>query len=323
MKGRAFLPQSISDTNTKVKDRLFHPMMKTTLQIHSTCLSFLCLTLGLGSALFCAPHSAVASRQQGGKKSTAFTPLSTEPTHKRSQVVLEPLPSTGESMTLTPSGKHKDTQTAWHGAALVTIVRGDPQRREVALTFDDGPHPAFTPRLLELLQQLNVRATFFLVGKKVDRAPGLVARILAEGHDVANHTYDHVNLGHAPLELAENEIRLGNEAIHRACGTEPLYFRPPGGHHEPGVLAAAEKMNMTTVLWTDDPADYANPGAEIIESRLLKHIRNGAVILLHDGIEQTFEILPDLVARLRHDGYRFVTMSEMAQHLETNHSAHR
>ena len=291
-------------------------------------LSVLCLVVGMAGTMVWAPSHADSLSKHGGRRpvklvASALTPLSAESPGKRNQMALDPLPSTGEVMTLAPAGKHKDTQTAWHGSALVTIVRGDPERREVALTFDDGPHPAFTPRLLELLQQLNVRATFFLVGKKVDKAPALVARILAEGHDVANHTYDHVNLGHASLELAENEIRLGSDAIRRACGSEPLYFRPPGGHHEPGVLSAAEKMNMTTVLWTDDPADYANPGSEVIESRLLKHIRNGAVILLHDGVEQTFEILPDLVARLRHEGYRFVTMSEMAQHLETTHSAHR
>src|SRR5262249_51518412 len=126
----------------------------------------------------------------------------------------------------------KDRQNSWHGNRLVSLWRGDSACKEVALTFDDGPHPFYTSRLLDLLQQLQVRATFFLVGKKVDESPQIVARIAKEGHEVANHTYDHINLSNVSLATVETQIRRGNEAIFRACGKRPTLFRPPGGHHD-------------------------------------------------------------------------------------------
>jgi peptidoglycan/xylan/chitin deacetylase (PgdA/CDA1 family) len=163
-----------------------------------------------------------------------------------------------------------------------------------------------------------VKATFFVVGKKVDEAPWLLPRMLADGHEVANHTYNHLNLENADESLVMNEIRMGQDAIQRACGIKTFSFRPPGGHHNPNVLAAAEKMNVRTFLWSDDPADFANPGADVIEKRLIGKVTGGAIVLLHDGIEQTLEILPDLISRLKRDGYRFVTATELAEHLEAS-----
>jgi peptidoglycan/xylan/chitin deacetylase (PgdA/CDA1 family) len=215
--------------------------------------------------------------------------------------------------------KVKDQTNLWKGAKLLSLWRGDPTCKEIALTFDDGPHPPFTQRLLALLRQLNVKATFFLVGKKVDKAPDVVARIARDGHEVANHTYNHLNLDRMTQAEAEIEIRLGNDAIRRACGKTPVLFRPPGGHHHAHVLQAAANQNMTVILWTDDPADFANPGADIIVERVLEQVGSGSNILLHDGVEQTLEMLPDLVATLRRDGYRFVTVSEMVRNMEAKH----
>ena len=230
---------------------------------------------------------------------------------------------TNERMPTQKELSQKDDEEKQLGFYFAKLQRGDPNRKEIALTFDDGPHPAFTQNLLDLLKQLNLHVTFFLVGEKVDQAPYLLSRMLQEGHDVANHTYHHVNLKKIPGELAENEIRLDNDAIRRADGQQPLFFRPPGGQYNAEVVRAAEKLKMVTVLWTDDPGDYASPGAEVIEDRLLKHVRPGAVILLHDGMEQTYSILPDFVARMRSEGYKFVTLTEMAHHLEATHLAHR
>ena len=211
----------------------------------------------------------------------------------------------------------------WQGEHLVSLWRGEKSRREVALTFDDGPHPAFTARLLDLLKREHVKATFFLVGKKVDEAPAMTARIAREGHEIGNHTYHHINLDRLTPEQAGAEIRQANDSIHRACGFKPVSFRPPGGHHSEVVYQAAAKQAMRTVFWTDDPGDFAKPSPEIIEARTLKDLANGSDILLHDGIEPTLQMLPNLIARLRRDGYRFVTISEMAQHLETAHRGQR
>jgi peptidoglycan/xylan/chitin deacetylase (PgdA/CDA1 family) len=216
----------------------------------------------------------------------------------------------------------RDEAERQQGLVLAKIMRGDPNRRDIALTFDDGPHPAFTPRLLDLLRMLNVHATFFMVGKKVDQAPYLVERMVREGHEVGNHTYDHINLSKLPDDMVENEIRMDNDAIYRACGVEPVVFRPPGGQYDAETIRIAERLRLTTVFWTDDPADYVNPGESVIEERLLPHIRNGAIILLHDGVEQTWDLLPDLVARLRRAGYHFVTVSEMIQRQEAMPLAH-
>jgi len=205
---------------------------------------------------------------------------------------------------------------SWRGNRVVKLWRGDPNGKEIALTFDDGPHPAYTLRLLDLLHELNVKATFFVVGKKVDEAPWLLPRMLADGHEIGNHTYHHLNLDGADESLIISEIRLGQDAIRRACGIKTFSFRPPGGHHNPNVLACAEKLKCRTYLWTDDPADFANPGTNVLEQRLIGKVSGGAIVLLHDGIEQTMEILPELIARLKSDGYRFVTATELAEHLE-------
>jgi peptidoglycan/xylan/chitin deacetylase (PgdA/CDA1 family) len=210
------------------------------------------------------------------------------------------------------------------GWVLKAIRRGDPGRREVALTFDDGPHPPFTQRLLDLLKRLDLHVTFFVVGRKVDQAPELLRRMIREGHEVENHTYHHFNLKVAPIELTESEIRLNNDAIRRACGRIPLFFRPSGGQFNSAVEDATQRHHMVMALWTDDPGDYDDRlGSARVEDRLLTHVRPGAIILLHDGMEQTFAMLPDFVARMRHDGYKFLTMSELAQRLEDVHRAHR
>lgn len=225
-------------------------------------------------------------------------------------------PAAHELMPGLPEILAREEEERRRGLVFSKLVRGDPARREVALTFDDGPHPTFTPRLLTLLQQLKVPATFFLVGKKVDEAPYLVARMAHEGHEVANHTYHHLNLTKCPPELVEGEIRMANDAIRRASGIPPIFFRPPGGQYNDATIQAAQKLKMTTALWTDDPGDYAGPGEDVLKQRLFSHIANGAVILLHDGVPQTYDLLPELVNRLHRAGYRFVTLAELALPLE-------
>ncbi len=209
----------------------------------------------------------------------------------------------------------------WHGNQLVSITRGDPNCMEVALTFDDGPHPPFTQKLLALLHSMHVPATFFVVGWKVDEAPDILKMMLKDGDDVANHTYHHFDLKLVPPPLVHNEIDLNNDAIERACGVAPRFFRPSGGQYDPAVINAAANLHMVTVLWTNDPADYVNPGSQVILDRVLPHVRPGAIILLHDGIQQTYDILPEMIDTLRSEGYKFVTLTQMAARLELEHDA--
>ena len=191
---------------------------------------------------------------------------------------------------------------------------GNVERKEIAITFDDGPHTQWTPALLDELKQLNIKATFFVVGKMVDLHPELVQREVAEGHEVANHTYDHLNLTKLTSEQVQTQIRLGAEAIRRAVGYTPIFFRPPGGQYNHLTLTAAARVGAIPVLWTANSKDFAHPTPELLERRLLAAPHQGAILLCHDGIPETMKILPDLVSRLRAKGYTFVTISELANH---------
>jgi peptidoglycan/xylan/chitin deacetylase (PgdA/CDA1 family) len=194
------------------------------------------------------------------------------------------------------------------------IAAGDPDRKEVALTFDDGPHPAYTPRLLQILKQYHAKATFFVVGEQAERNPDLIRAEIAAGDSVGNHTYDHVSLVKIPQAYVGTEIKACGEVLRQITGHAPHLFRPPGGNYDDSVTDVSQALGYTMVLWTDDPGDYASPGNDIIMSRLLGKINNGSIILLHDGVEQTVAVLPRLLQYLKDHGYQTVTIDEMLKH---------
>jgi peptidoglycan/xylan/chitin deacetylase (PgdA/CDA1 family) len=194
------------------------------------------------------------------------------------------------------------------------IAAGDPDRKEVALTFDDGPHPAYTARLLEILKQYHAKATFFVVGEQAERNPELIRAEIAAGDSVGNHTYDHVSLVKIPQAYVGTEIKACGEVLKQITGRAPHLFRPPGGAYNDSVTDVSQSLGYTMVLWTDDPGDYASPGDDVILSRLLGKINNGSIILLHDGVEQTISILPQLLQYLKDHGYQTVTVDEMLHH---------
>jgi len=202
------------------------------------------------------------------------------------------------------------------GLKYLKLIKGDPTCKMIALTFDDGPHPEWTLRLLDVLRQNQVKATFFVVGKMVDRYPDLIRAEISDGHQIANHTYHHLNLSNLSDEEVDQEYRMCDDSVFRATGIHMKYCRPPGGQYDHDVIKATERLGLTTVLWTDDPGDYAKPGDSVLEKRL-NHIHNGSIVLLHDGIQQTIDILPDLIKALRKKGYRFVTVDELKQHIQT------
>ncbi len=197
--------------------------------------------------------------------------------------------------------------------AYPKLVRGDPKLKTVALTFDDGPYADYTPRLLAVLKRAGVKATFFNIGYKVDKLASLV-RAEAQQGEVANHTYDHIRLPTiSDYSKVEGELRYGSQAIQKALGSKkaPDICRPAGGEYDDDVVKAAKKDKYTMALWTDDPGDYLNPGASVIESRLLRDLSPGAIILLHDSVEQTLQCLPDFILKAQQQGYKFVTCSEL------------
>lgn len=197
------------------------------------------------------------------------------------------------------------------GLRFHKLMHGDRSIKQVALTFDDGPHPAYTPKILAILNRFNVKATFFLVGEMAEKYPDLVRAEVAAGHSIANHTYHHVNLLRIPPGAVATEIQACGDVLQAIAGRSIRLFRPPGGDYNRQVAEVAEALGYTTVLWTDDPGDYANPGKRTIEQRVLRAIGNGGIILVHDGIQQTVDVLPTIIRYLKRNGYQFVTVDEM------------
>jgi len=164
-----------------------------------------------------------------------------------------------------------------------------PRPGELALTFDDGPNPAWTPRLLEILASRQVRATFFLLGSRAQAEPALVRGILAAGHLIGNHSWSHCNLALAPASRIEQELSRASQTLAQIAGAPVRFFRPPFGARRPEVLRAAARLGMVPVLWNAMTSDWKNPSAYAIANRLMRAIdrleRRGqaANIVLHDG----------------------------------------
>jgi peptidoglycan/xylan/chitin deacetylase (PgdA/CDA1 family) len=180
----------------------------------------------------------------------------------------------------------------------------------VALTFDDGPWPGATDRVLAILRRFHVRATFFMVGRQVESYPGVVHRVMAAGHEIGNHSFDHPE-GFAALTDDRVAAEMADtNALLAGLGVTPTSFRPPGGSYDDAVVAAARAQAMRTVLWDVDPRDWVSGvPAKLIVSSVLRRVRPGSIVLLHDGggdAQHTIKALPDLIRGLRHRGYRFV-----------------
>jgi peptidoglycan-N-acetylglucosamine deacetylase len=181
------------------------------------------------------------------------------------------------------------------------VGNGSDQRRAVALTFDDGPSPVFTPRILDILARFEVRATFFCVGMNCVAYPKLLERIHAEGHAIGNHTWSHAFL--PDLDLDELELQLGytSDAIAAAIGVSSNLIRPPYGSRTPEIVRWIASRGLRMVLWHTDSEDWSAPGANAIVSRVLDQAREGSVILMHDGCgdrSQTVAALPAVITTL-------------------------
>jgi peptidoglycan/xylan/chitin deacetylase (PgdA/CDA1 family) len=195
------------------------------------------------------------------------------------------------------------------GAVIETkVYRGNPASPRLALTFDDGPVPLYTTLLLDTLDRVGAKATFFLIGLRVQQYPYLAQAIAERGHELGNHSFHHPNLARLPEAQLPGELAATQRAIESATGITPRYFRPPGGDYNAAVLRAAGALGLTTVFWTDDPADYARPSLQLLERKLLGRVSNGGILLLHQGVAQTIDILPPTVRILRREGYVITTV---------------
>ena len=179
---------------------------------------------------------------------------------------------------------------------------------EVALTFDDGPSPKYTPLLLDGLKERNVRATFFLLGKNVKENQELVQRMQAEGHLLGNHTYNHVQLNKIPETTARQEILKTNNEIYEATGKYPEYMRPPYGAWKKNMELCVE---MLPVFWDIDTLDWKSQNVDAILKAAGEEPEDGSIILMHDEYQTSVEAALLIIVRLKEKGYEFVTVDEL------------
>jgi len=185
--------------------------------------------------------------------------------------------------------------------AMGTTVHTSRDRRLVSLTFDDGPDPEHTPRLLDTLAALGVKATFFVVGAKVERYPAIVERIVAEGHELGNHTYTHRYLPLARSQSVLDELGRTDAAIAAITGAPPRLARPPYGGRSPRNVSAFARAGKQLVLWDVNSFDYKGAPPAYISARVMARVRPGSVLLFHDTCPTTpaaiERIVRELVAR--------------------------
>lgn len=198
-----------------------------------------------------------------------------------------------------------------------SIYRGDPDKAQIALTFDDGPTES-TPALLEVLAENNVCATFFMCGRNVRRFPDIARMVVDAGHDIGNHTESHSYLHFRSSAFIYRELEMAQQSIRTATGKHPRWFRPPYGVRWLGLRSAQQKLGLTGVMWTTIARDWKWSSPRIARL-LLSTARNGSIFCLHDGretipspdIRPTIEAVETVIPQLKDRGFQFVTLTEM------------
>ncbi|NPV69813.1 MAG: polysaccharide deacetylase family protein [Firmicutes bacterium] len=197
------------------------------------------------------------------------------------------------------------------------LRQGDVKQNLVALTFDDGPDTQFTPQILDALAQKGVRATFFLIGKRLSEAPAVVGRIIAEGHAVGNHTYNHPNVMRFTADEISSEIASAGEALRRFGVRRTDMFRPPYGAVHVSSVESLANSGYRLYLWSVDSLDWRGLNSQQVIDNVVPLVANGSVILMHsaggpgEDLSGTVQALPVIIDQLRAKGYRFVTLTEM------------
>jgi len=210
---------------------------------------------------------------------------------------------------------------AWlpHLATPWLTRRGPGDRDRLALTFDDGPDPDWTPRVLDLLRAGRARATFFLVGERAARAPDLVRRIAGEGHEVANHSWSHRSLWLCGPRGTADEVGRAHECLAALTGTEPHQFRPPWGMLNASLLPVLRRWHERCVLWSVQPEGLRPVDADILLGHVLTRAHPGAIVDLHDAEgtagapERLCAALPTMLERLTETGYELVTVADLLE----------
>src|SRR6201987_1473861 len=222
---------------------------------------------------------------------------------------MAPLLGAEDSAAPTPSPVNS---AAPSGLKPATYFKANVDGPYIALTFDDGPSPETTPRLLDILKQRNIKATFFMIGQNAERNPEIVKRILADGHEIGNHSWTHPQLAKLPDDRVTEEITKTQNAITNASGYTPKLLRPPYGSITGRQKEWIENQFwLSVILWAGDSFCWKPPGVSVIQQRILAGARPGAIILSHDIHKQTVDAMPATLDALAAKGFKFATVSQL------------
>ena len=216
---------------------------------------------------------------------------------------------------------------AARAADPVTIWCGAASEHEVALTFDDGPSPTYTHQILTLLKEYHAKATFFVLGRKVEQYPQIIKTMAADGHEIGNHTFDHPHLDKTTKSKCEQELeRTDMDLDLLGCANKPDLVRPPYSAYDKQLTSYLTHTKRELVLWSLDSGDWRGLDADTIVHNVLDRVKNGSIIVFHDSDEKdsadrrpTVAALKVILPALQAKGYRMVTVSELAERAKPCH----
>lgn len=242
--------------------------------------------------------------------------------------------SGGSMMGLTPIPKSRDSdgpEYSHRQPVSIDLIKlfpqeitrqGNPGPMAVALTFDDGPDLIYTPKILDILKNNNIRATFFVVGTQILKYPATFKRIVREGHAIGNHSFQHLKICELPPDKARFQLTKNQEIIEKNGGLHQLLFRPPYGSIDPTSVNLISKLGYKIILWTIDSLDWRGLKKQQVVKNVIPQINHGYIILQHSASETkledltgTIEALPEIIKTAKKRGYRFITIPELLQEI--------
>jgi peptidoglycan-N-acetylglucosamine deacetylase len=265
-----------------------------------------------------APVVVVPSDELSRDPSLTPSPAFRASPSPQPQAIPQPPPA-GSQSEASPQGQPSDLVSAppaTPGPVIVperlSYTSCNVQGMYIAMTFDDGPNGQLTPKLLDMLKERGIKATFFLVGKNVEEYPDIVRRMANEGHELANHSWSHPALTKLGAEGFRKQIEGTNEVIAKVAGKRPVLMRPPYGATSTALnRRLSEQFGLKVILWSVDPLDWKYRNSNRVFSSIVQNTHPGAIILAHDIHPTTVAAMPATLDALLGKGYKFVTVSEL------------
>jgi len=192
---------------------------------------------------------------------------------------------------------------------LETVRYIDPNKPMVALTFDDGPSPEYTPEILKVLKENDAKGTFFILGTEAELNSDTLKQIVEDGNEIGNHSYSHLDYTKLVKPALDYQVLTTQEIVRRATGQAPILLRPPYGL----INESVKELDMPIILWSIDSLDWENRNPDIIYNIILNNIKDGDIILMHDIYQSSVEAVTRIIPELKRRGYQLVTVSELAR----------